>query len=522
MIILGDISGIQNYVFDVAEEGGGQAQRLRARSFFVQLLAETAALRLVRALKWPLDAIRLSGAGKFLLRGSNTPEVEKWLAGEQQWIDEWLLRETRAELRLSIAWADSGSETASYREAQRRLQRSKAKPWAPVPQDGWNPSRLLLAPLDAPCDLCRHAPAIEPERDRESGQVRQVCRGCARNREIGRRLPQSRWLVICDRAESEEFFGFGVDIATEDRPAIGRETVAVANFRNPEERPSWCPPERFLKRRLMAHVPTDQQGTPVWFTELARDARGDQLLAVLKADADSLGVRFEQLLNTNGLDAMQSLGDRLDAFFAGRLRQELANQVGRWQSIYTIFAGGDDLVMVGPWNVIVDFASTMRQWFAEEFREHGLTLSAGLELMKPKRPIKPAVERAELLLNEAKDSGKDRLAAFGQVWQWTDHAAIITAAGQLVEWANAGEIQRGWLHTLLELALARHGDKPEPLATARLAYHVDRNWKKGTPARRWADRLINDFDDREQIQVRYLPAIVRYALTATRTRAEED
>ena len=57
MIILGDISGIQNYLFDVAEEGGGQAQRLRARSFFVQLLAETAALRVLRALKWPMDSI---------------------------------------------------------------------------------------------------------------------------------------------------------------------------------------------------------------------------------------------------------------------------------------------------------------------------------------------------------------------------------------------------------------------------------------------------------------------------------
>ncbi len=104
MIILGDVSGIQNYVFDVAEEGGGQAQRLRARSFFVQLLAEIAALRLLRALEWPLDSIRLSGAGKFLLWGSKAPDAEKRLAKEQQFIEEWLLRETRAELRLTIAW----------------------------------------------------------------------------------------------------------------------------------------------------------------------------------------------------------------------------------------------------------------------------------------------------------------------------------------------------------------------------------------------------------------------------------
>ena len=57
MIVLGDISGIQNYVFDVAEVGGGQAQRLRARSFFVQLLAETAALRILRALNWSLAPV---------------------------------------------------------------------------------------------------------------------------------------------------------------------------------------------------------------------------------------------------------------------------------------------------------------------------------------------------------------------------------------------------------------------------------------------------------------------------------
>jgi CRISPR-associated protein Cas10/Csm1 subtype III-A len=334
MIILGDISGIQNYVFNVAEEGGGQAQRLRARSFFVQLLAETAALRLVRALEWPLDSILLSGAGKFLLRGSNAPEVEKRLAGEQLWIEEWLLRETRAELRLTIAWADSGSEIASYQEAQRRLQRSKARPWAPVPGNGWDPSRLLLTPLDTPCDLCRHASATQPEQDRDTGQVRQVCRGCAWNRVIGRCLPRSRWLVIRGRAAgSGDVLGFGVDVATNAPPAIGRETVAVANHRDPDVRPSWCPEDRFLKRRLMAHVPTDDEGIPVWFTELAKRSWGDPLLAVLKADADSLGVCFEHLLKTNGLAALQSFSDRLDAFFAGRLRQELANHAGRWQSI---------------------------------------------------------------------------------------------------------------------------------------------------------------------------------------------
>lgn len=525
MIVLADISGIQNYVFDVAEDGGGQARRLRSRSFSVQLLAEAAALRVRRTLGWGQKAVLLCSAGKFTLRGHCTDPGVELLASEQQVIGERLLRETRGELRLTLAWADGrGSDAGDYQAAQRDLQRWKLRPWAPVPGAAWSAAGLILDPLDTPCSLCHRAPGIEDEIDPDRNERRRVCRTCFQNREIGQKLPRARWLMIRDATDAADLdvLGLGIDVVMNDPDTEGSRALAVANLREPETRPPWCPSDRFVQRRLMAHVPTDDHGAPVWFTDLAKQSQGDPLLAVLKADADSLGVRFEHLLNSGGLDAMRELSDRLDEFFAGRLRRELAGRGSRWWPIYTIFAGGDDLIMVGPWNVMVDFAGAMRQWFAEAFRDHKLTLSAGLELMKPKRPIKPAVERAELLLETAKEGEKDQLAAFGQVWPWKDHDAIIGAARQLVAWENAGDIQRGWLHTLLELALARHGDNSDPLATARLAYHVDRNWKKDTPARQWADRLIADFDDRKQLQVHYLPAIVRYALTATRTRGEED
>lgn len=524
MIILGDISGIQNYVFDVAEEGGGQARRLRARSFLVQLLAETAALRVRRTLGWPPEAVILCSAGKFMLRGSCSGPVDNALANEQRAINDWLLRETRGELRLTLAWADSlESDEGAYLAAQYELQRRKAQPWAPVAGASWADSQLILDPLDTPCSLCHHAPATKEEIDPD-GVNRRVCDTCFKSRELGQKLPSARWLVIRDAPQTAHvtMLGLGIDVATSDTVDIGPNILSVANLRDPQNCPSWCPGDRFMLRRLMAHVPVHGNGQPVWFTELAETcSQGDRLLAVLKADADSLGVRFEYLLNNGGLGAMRALSDRLDEFFAGRLRRELANRDGRWWPIYTIFAGGDDLIMVGPWSVMVDFAGTMREWFAEEFRDYGLTLSAGLELMKPKRPIKPAVERAELLLHEAKEAGKDRLAAFGQIWPWEHHARILGEANKLVSWVESDTIERGWLHTLLELALARHGKQPNPSATAGLAYHVDRNWRKGTPARRWADQLIEIFDDRDQLQVLYLPAIVRYALTATRTPGEE-
>ncbi len=526
MIILGDISGIQTYLFDVAEEGGGQAQRLRARSFYIQLLAETAALRVLRGLKWPLDSAHflLSGAGKFVLRGTSSPGVDQRLGGEQQAINDWLLRETRAELRLTLAWDSSGSDVAAYDAAQRALQQSKARPWAPRQGRGWDASCLILTPLDTPCSLCGHAPAQEEETDRDTGQARRVCRTCAANRRLGRCLPRANWLIIRETRQSADFEILGLGITVLEREVrLGPDTMAVANLREPHRRPSWCPPHQFLTRRLMAHVPADEQGCPVWFTELARQAQGDRLLGVLKADADSLGVRFHRLLHSSGLEAMATFSEQLDAFFAGRLRQEIAgNHDGRWQSIYTIFAGGDDLIMVGPWDVMFDFAGRIHELFTEQFRSQELTLSAGLALIKPKRPIKTAVAEAERLLEQAKTGTKDQIAALGQVWRWQHHDTIMKTARQLVAWVEGGEMERGWLHTLLELVEARYGRTPDLLATARLAYHVARNYRRNTHAHQWAERLVQRFDNSEHIDVRYLPAIVRYALTATRTRGEED
>jgi CRISPR-associated protein Csm1 len=527
MIVLGDISGIQNYVFDVAEDGGGQAQRLRARSFFVQLIAEAVVLRVRRALGWPLDSILLSGAGKFLLHWPDQPEAEECLAAEQYAINAWLLRETRAELRVTLACGGSSSDVASYQEAQANLQKAKARPWAPVQHGSWDPSSLLLSPLDTPCSLCGHAPAEEDETDRDTGQVRRACRACASHRRLGQRLPQAKWLVIRETPHETDFelFGLGAAVTSDVQISLDASTLAVANLREPDVRPATCPPDRFVRRRLMAHVPTDENGLPIWFTELARQAQGDRLLAVLKADADSLGVRFEHLLKTGGLEAIAQLSEQLDAFFAGRLRQELANNsAGRWRSIYTIFAGGDDLVMVGPWDVILDFAAQMREWFTEEFQRHGLTVSAGLALMKPKRPIKGIVTEAERSLELAKrgTKEKDQLAAFGYVWKWRHHEEIMKTARQLAEWVNSKDVERAWLHTLLELAEARYGPVPDPLATARLAYHVSRIYRRNTPARQWAERLVRRFDNPEYIDVRYLRAILRYALTATRTWTEEE
>lgn len=298
MIVLGDISGIQNYLFDVSDAGGGQAQRLRARSFFIQILAEAAALRVLGALGWSSDEKHfvLSGAGKFLLKGDADSASDAKLTEIADELASWLLAEVRGELRVAIAWDDHDSDAVAYEKASKALREAKLRPW--IPRGAWDPSCLVLPPLGRPCDLCGHATAVETELDDETDELREVCSRCAADRAQGRRLSRARWLLFRRSTDGDrDVFGLDAQVLTDEQITTTSDVVGVANLAVPNERPEWCPPGRFLRRRFTAHVPADTKGKPVWFVELARKATGDQLLGVLKADADSLGVAFGKLLD---------------------------------------------------------------------------------------------------------------------------------------------------------------------------------------------------------------------------------
>lgn len=541
-LVAGKVSGIQRFLFATNEAGGGQAKRLRARSFIISLVAELAALRVLRALGWPLDAhYLLHCAGKFLLAGETEHDLQGVLTNEGQLIREWLAQHTNGELQFAIASGSSGTNPIeAYRQAQQQLHAARWKPWVPDTNKPWDPSRLVLPPIDRPCDLCGRLSATEGERDTDTGELRCVCRWCGLTRRLGQQLPCGRWLVIRDEAVESDFdlLGFGISLK-DDLTAIDNGVIAVANLVNPRQRPPQCPADRFLERRLMAHVPVNHDGRPLEFIEIADSARGDKLLGVLMADVDSLGVAIEtSMKRQDGLSGLTNLSHSLDEFFSEVLKAEIEKRGGNWDRLYTIFSGGDDLVMAGPWDLIFEFAGRLHGWFRDRFGAQGLTLSAGLALIKPKRPIRAAVAEAEHLLEIAKtrvtreETGpKDQCSAFGQVWKWKHHQMILDTALRLVEWVDAGQIERGWLHTLLSLVEARHPDvllgklatrSPDSLATARLAHHVTRNYRRGSDARRWAEDLILQFDETTSANVRYLPSVLRHALTVTRTTSEKE
>ncbi len=540
MLIFAAVSGIQDFLFDVRETGGGQARALRYRSFRIQLIAECVAERLLAAAGLSTDRLLFNAAAKVCIDagdlGEDTQNAVRATACD---IARSLLYQTHGRLRL--AWAivpSADSFGQAFERGNRLLVTAKLRPLRE------------LATADPGSAAWPDAALVLPQTWDADAEA-------ANDTDLGRRLANAKWLSMYSGGESMDgkVEVLGLRLALSDAsPQDSAHLIACSHLGGSESPPPGMARSKFRARRLARHIPRDEYGNPIEFLDLAKKARGAPMLGVLKADADSLGKAIVKTLE-DATDAkpLQKFSEALDRFFAETLEAEKQRLGSHWSSIYTIFSGGDDLLAVGPWDIMLDFAGHIRSLFDQTFGRNSegspsrqaLTISAGVAIIKPRYPIHLAAQQAENLLEQAKselaphaDSPKDQCSALGALWKWKDHETIMRSARQLADWVDAGIVQRGWLHTLLQLAMLRRGragpeykDVHPAVAISRLAYHIARNWpkpkdrdeRKGA-ARAWADTLLREldrFDTTSHCETIYLPAIVRYALLATRGGTEE-
>ena len=482
----GDFSGIQRYVLGVKSAGKAQAKRLRARSFLLELFEHAALWTIKERLSIADDDVLVRGGGGFLVRippDTDSAQLEEISSGLQR----KLWDESGGEVQLSLGWAETPLA------ARARLELQKRSPGVSMLQnDGsWNPEGWSQPPVDEPCEVCRQAPG--QQRVQEEDEKVLHCGSCLEARRLGENLTKWEWM----------------------RPGGGQVRALGVAFDNVENRQT---PESFRVGRWIPRNP--DSGEPLTFQEIAEQSRGDRRLAVLKADVDNMGVRVGQVAGEDpSYDRLRSFSRSLHEFFGKTIQELLAES---WPLIYTLYAGGDDLLLVGPWNVVLDFAGSLaREFAAGPAREYSpLTLSAGITLTPYRVPIRHAVERAEELLESAKQRpGKNRCATLGADWSWDRHETVFSEGKRLAGWVEAGAVPRSLLHRLLGLA-GTENPMEKKMRAARWAYQIERNVdRRYTDLRHWARNALEYLESNEQ-RVNELAASLRYALLATRSGKE--
>ena len=502
-LIGGDLSGVQDWLYTLGSSGA--AKSLRGRSFYLQLLTEVIAYKVLDDLDLPLTNLIYAGGGNFyLLAPARAAERFDELSRQ---IGRVLLDAHEGDLYLSMgctllatAEFEAGQIGAAWSRVNQALGQQKRQRFANLGETAL--AAVIGAPLsqggqpDKVCSICqRENPQGKPwPADKDDPSVRK-CGLCGSLEALGNRLPDATHVVasrlaasapavqaIDDWQDGLHALGYHVEVVdasldpgrrpanavyarigrTAPRPDPGLDGPASFAYQDIPHAPSYRP---------LVNVVPRVEGQIATFDQLCANAQGLQRWGVLRMDVDDLGLLFRDGFGSRAtLTRTTQLSFALRLFFEGRL-----NAIGRrynaasyhltpdWpgaerhkDKIYAMYSGGDDLFIVGAWDALPHLAHQVRREFGQFVAGNPrLTLSGGISLASERFPLYQAARQAGRAEESAKDflrdgagHDKDALAFLGQVFGWEQFVPIWDRVAQLQAWSEAGRINRSLIQTL--------------------------------------------------------------------------
>lgn len=477
LLVGGDISGIQDFIYTLRAKGA--ARTLRGRSFYLQLLTEAILRFTLRELDLPYTNVIYSGGGHFFLLAPSSKDGE--LERIQKKITKTLLKHHRTSLYLALGCAavprngfEKGSFPKHWGEMHAAMAERKRRRYSElggdmysslfaIPETGGNPENT--------CDACgedQRALQVWKFKDDKDGKI---CTLCASFEDLGRELTRSGLLALSfgnsngvrDAADALAEFGMTHRFVKKGEETIalqGNETV-LWSFDDPDvvKGSSFGNAAKWL-RYTANTVPVDADGNVLTFDDLQKQVEGGfERLGVLRMDVDDLGELFKRGLGENAsLTRLATLSSRVSLFFEGWLKK-MCEEDARAGKIYTVYAGGDDVFLLGPWDLIPGLAKGIVGDFAKYSGYNAdIHASAGMAFIDGKYPVYQAAEDAGDALDAAKaHPEKNAFTFLGKRWGWKEFEEISEKHDRLTSLVKPQEegkkaAPQAILHILQQLA----------------------------------------------------------------------
>ncbi len=525
MLVGGDLSGIQRYIFELDKShGSGVAKLFRARSFFLQALTRSVVTELLQRLDLFSVARIMDAGGRFILLLPASEKVSSLLPKFELEVQRYFFERFRGELCLNLCWSTLLKEGDFRLDRFQRhldtfkdaLESRKLRKFDRLLASGLSPVIDLdySAYKDGDCPVC-HIRPVDREasaRNRGSHSVEaDLCWECIEQIEhIGKLLPHCQFLVF-DRTDSDgvQLFG-GISLHLKERTdrSFNRQAIEIVSIHQRG---------RFAYQPIATHLPTiserdladwrawgelktDDDGC-VWmadewiaegetktFNLLARSARekghdgkpiGRSFLGAFKADVDNLGMLFSiGLQDRLSISRFASLSRMLNHFFSDDLVRWIKAD---YPDLYVVFAGGDDLFLIGPWRQTVEFSKALNDRFKRFVAGRPeITLSAGISVTKPALPVHSIADQVEAQLKQAKKHhGKNAVNLFSTTAGWDNFARLLEKGDWLHALIQDGHVPRGLGTRLLYYGNERQafldGDIKRGIYLSHMQYDFARN-----------------------------------------------
>lgn len=473
LLIGGDISGVQDFIYAISSKGA--ARMLRGRSFYLQLLTEAVLRFVLQSLELPYTNVIYSGGGHFFLLAP--PKAAEKLPDLQAQISRMLLTQHSGSLRLVLGSTEIpaqgfriGEFPKHWSETHARLSQAKNRPYAElgtstydkvftIDQYGGNP--------DQTCSICGDDQRKTIQWDELEAQDR-ICLLCHSFAEqIGKELPKAQFVALEFGPPSPDIgqvntaleilsaFGMKVQFLDEkDQIKTGNgQRVTLWALDDPKN-DTWLKSDYPVARALrytVNQIPFDQQGVPLTFDKLQEKCQsGFQRLGVLRMDVDNLGDAFSKGLGSRATPArISTLSFQINLFFEGWLKRLIEKQ----KLVYAVYSGGDDLFLIGPWDLMPELAQTIADEFCRySSRNPHLHISGGLAFIDGKYPIYQAAADAAKAEELAKSKdGKNAFAFLGEAWYWKEFKQLAQKKDELISMVKNEQGEQIGPKSLLEV-----------------------------------------------------------------------
>lgn len=416
LLVKGDLSGIQAFLYLTGR--GGVASGLKGRSAFLQLLTEAIADFILRNLNLPPVCSLVVSGGHFYLLVPHKRESD--LQRLRRQISQKLLQAFQGDLRLLLEWVPlttsdllrSTAISSKWDLLAQKVGERKLRLWDELPDADF---QQLFTPVQRATDtlsLCQVCYG-EYVGGRIDNGVRK-CGRCLSFEELGKAMRYPDALVI-EQIEPQPIppnatwdevlcaFGWNLHIVKAEqslptplKTPVLHLTFTPKNFIPDNRTQGWS----YSFRPLATATPSPIGDRMPDFEELAENGEGAPWLGVLRMDVDSLGGLFAKGLQSGAtLSRMATLSRTIRLFFEGYVAH-LCKPYADNQQLYLLYAGGDDLFLVGAWSVLPELAHTIRERFRHLVGGDHITLSAGIAIDDAKAPLYRLAESARVALDD--------------------------------------------------------------------------------------------------------------------------
>lgn len=537
ILLAGDVSGIQSFIYQVTEGEETKenvSKNLRGKSFYINVLIDFMSKYIIRELDLTISNILYCGGGTFQLLLPNTEETKRRLQKIELEIQKYLYDKYKTNLGLVLAYIELDEEdimdySTSLTQLKEELVTAKNQKFLNIIDVEKDQFFLRRANIQNMCVYCY---------EQEATLKGNICENCSIHINLGEKLVKNRLKYIV--------YDFNKEIKECDVKVSFGSMGQVCFFKELDNMDMGFMVEningtgKFGRLKFVGNTVPIKNGIVASFNDIGPMAEGDDKIAVLKMDIDNLGTIFSTGFQdkNKSMARTSTLSRMIDLFFCGyinKICEDLYNEYIEENTdraieldnlFYINFSGGDDLVIIGPW----DWTITLARRIKEELSRFAcynpnVTISGGIYIADAKTPVRITLYEGEKYLERAKKrEGKDSIGIFEEVFSWKDDIysidKVVEDGNLYTEWIDKGYLSRGLVYNIMVASknIKRRGNLDFDLIP-QIAYSLSRNIQNEKVKRDMMGRLITP--DIKDSEIKFIKYPLMFALMKTRD-VEED